>query len=134
MHITNTFYPSVNRLLDVIHGAPAAGAEAFRVNVRETDAAYLIEADLPGIAKDAVNIDIEDNTLTIDAAYPQARREAENGADKLLRRERPTGKLQRRFLLSRDIDSEAIDAKLDAGVLTLTLPKSAEKRRQITIN
>ena len=130
MNTRHFFHPSVNRLL----GEPSlatllshGNSGSFRVDIEEDDSTYRIQADLPGVKKDAVSINVEDNVLTISAEFSHSKHDK---AEKALRRERISGKVARQFLLSPDVNAEQIDAALDNGVLTLTLPKGEDKRRR----
>ena len=92
----------------------------LRIDVRETADAYVVLAELPGVRKDQIEIEIEGNEVSI-AAQPVAKREGE----KWLRVERFLGRTGRRFALPQEIDQARADAKLTDGVLELTLPKKA---------
>jgi HSP20 family protein len=95
----------------------------IRVDVKETSEAYTVHAELPGVKKDAIHVEIEGNEVTISA---ETRREAEKkDAEKWLRSERFYGKTARRFALPQEIDEARANAKFEHGVLELTLPKKA---------
>jgi len=98
-------------------------AVALRVDVRETAEAYVVHAELPGVKKDRIEIEIEGNEVSI-AAEIGAKREAGDG-EKWLRVERFHGRTGRRFALPQEIDAARADAKFTDGVLELTLPKKA---------
>jgi HSP20 family protein len=100
-----------------------AEALPLRVDVRETADAYVVVAELPGVKKDGIAIEIEGNEVSIGAATG-APREAREG-EKWLRTERFHGKTARRFALPQEIDESRADARLTDGVLELTLPKKA---------
>ena len=92
-----------------------------RADILEGDKDYQIRLDLPGVDSKALEINVENQTLTIQASreFPVAEEY------KALRRELP-GKvvMKRSFNLGNEIDADHISAKLEHGVLTLTLPKS----------
>jgi HSP20 family protein len=115
----------VNNLVD---NAPVAP----RINVAETENAYRIEAELPGIAKEDVKISVDGKRVSIEA---EARTETEKPEDgKALLTERVVKKYARSLVLPQEANSEAASAKLENGVLTLTLPKKAEDQpKQIAI-
>ncbi len=95
----------------------------IRVDVRESANAYLVQAELPGVRKEDIAVEIEGNEVTISA---QARRETEQKeGEKLLKSERFFGKTGRRFALPQDLDEARAAAKFADGVLELTLPKKA---------
>lgn len=90
------------------------------IDVSETEAAYVVQLDLPGVAKEAVKVDIDGRRVTIDAQ--QARETAAEGTKTLLR-ERAQTRFSRSFALAREINQAQSSAKLENGVLTLTLTK-----------
>lgn len=94
----------------------------IRVDVRETAEAYTVDAELPGVRKDQINVEIEGSEVTISA---ETRREGAGEGDKWLRVERFFGKTARRFALPQEIDEARAQAKFTDGVLQLTLPKKA---------
>ena len=99
-------------------------------DVIENDKKFIIEMELAGIKKENINIDTEDNTLII---------EAERKIDETLkynRQERYIGKFKRIFTLPDNIDTEGIEAKLNNGILTVSIPKTIDetkKKKQIVI-
>ena len=98
-------------------------APQIRVDVKETPEAYTVNAELPGVPREAIHVEIEGNEVTISA---ESRRDAENkDGEKWLRTERFYGKTARRFALPQEIDEARSNAKFTDGVLALTLPKKA---------
>jgi HSP20 family protein len=95
----------------------------IRVDVEEGDAAYTVKADLPGVKKDDIRVEIDGNLVTISAESREEKEVKEKG--KVIRSERYHGALQRSFSLGHDIDESAATAKLTDGTLELTLPKKA---------
>ena len=100
-----------------------AEALPLRVDVRETADAYVVHAELPGVKKDQIEVEIEGNEVSI-AAEIGTRREEREG-EKWLRVERFQGRTARRFALPQEIDESRADARFTDGVLELTLPKKA---------
>jgi HSP20 family protein len=92
----------------------------FRVDIREDDAAYHLEADLPGVPKDKLNVSVDEGILTISADLNEERKE-ENAC--YLYSERRSGHVERSFNLE-GIDADGITADYKNGVLTLNLPKT----------
>ncbi|WP_328329280.1 MULTISPECIES: Hsp20/alpha crystallin family protein [unclassified Streptomyces] len=92
---------------------------------------YVIALDLPGVAQDAIDIDVERNMLTVKAE----RRPAAKAEDVHMElSERPLGVFSRQLMLADTLDSERITADYDAGVLTLRIPIAERaKRRKIAI-
>ena len=97
----------------------------FRTDVRDQGDKYLVECDLPGFAKEDIHLDIEGDTLTIKAERHSEYEDKEK-QEGYLRCERTYGEYSRSFDVS-EIERDGIKAKLDNGVLTLTLPKKQSK-------
>jgi|SRR5712671_4079136 len=100
------------------------------VDIRETDAAYVLNVDIPGVAAEAVEITSDKGVLTI-----RGTRAAEAEEPNRYRRvERAYGKFARRFTLPESANADAIAAKTAHGVLTITIPKrEAVQPRRIEI-
>jgi HSP20 family protein len=111
--------------------APATGWTP-RVDLSETEDAYHIHLDLPGVDKDDVDINLQDGTLTIRGERKeQAREEGTN----TVRVERSFGQFFRSFTLPQTIKQDDIRATYDNGVLAVEVPKAEEtKPRRIEIN
>ncbi|MEJ2286483.1 MAG: Hsp20/alpha crystallin family protein [Desulfobacterales bacterium] len=100
------------------------------VDIFENDKELVLLADMPGVQANALNIDLRDNTLTLDGDVEPL--EAEGEEDVLIEYE--VGKYYRQFSVSEMIDQEKIDAQLKDGVLRLTLPKDEKAApRSITV-
>ena len=93
---------------------------AFRTDITEKDGKYILEADLPGFKKEDISVDIDKDCLTISAEHKSE--ENEEDANSYIRRERYYGSYSRCFNV-KGIDTEAITAAYNDGVLTLTMPK-----------
>ena len=91
----------------------------FRVDIREDDAAYHLEAELPGVTKDKLNVSVDEGILTISADLNEERKEEDAC---YLYSERRSGHVERSFNLE-GIDAEGITADYKSGVLMLNLPK-----------
>ena len=96
---------------------------AMRVDVKDEGDHYLLEADMPGIKKEAVSIEVNDGVLTISAQTKQSREEKK---ENYVFSERRSGSFSRSFTLN-GIDEEKISAACEDGVLKLTLPKLGEE-------
>jgi HSP20 family protein len=106
--------------------APAA-------DVSETEAEYLIKADLPEVRKEDVSITVQDGVLTLSGERKQAKREE---SEKLHRIERVYGSFARRFALPENADEQGITAESRDGVILIHIPKVKvvqPQPRQITI-
>ena len=100
------------------------GVNAFRTDIRDTGDAYVLEADLPGMKKEDIHIDIDGDRLSISAERSAVKEEKdENGG--YIRCERSYGSFSRSFDIS-GIRGEEISAAYEDGVLTLTLPKQTK--------
>jgi HSP20 family protein len=94
----------------------------IRVDVKENAETYTVYAELPGVRKDQIAVEIEGNEVTISA---ETKREPARESEKFLRVERFFGKTARRFALPQDLDEAKAQARFNDGVLELTLPKKA---------
>lgn len=142
MNPQTRYEPLVGRLdglfNDLFHPAvvwDSGNAEPLplRIDVRETAAAYTVAAELAGVKKEDIHVEIEGNEVTISA---EVRRESEpKEGEKWLRSERFYGKTARRIALPQELDEAKAVAKFTDGVLELTVPKKAQATgRKIEIN
>jgi len=100
------------------------------VNIFETKDGYVLEAEMPGVNKDGLEITLDGNDMTI-----VGRRQTERINGEVLFRESRDAEYRRVFALDPAIDTGKISAKIDQGVLTLTLPKSERvKPRKIAVS
>lgn len=118
--------------------APAAeaaresGAFSPRIDVIENEGSYQVEADLPGVSKNDVKVSVDGQRVTLEA---EVRRETERKEGQtVMHAERVVRKYARSFELPHELDDSQAVAKLEHGVLTLTLPKKqASPNRLLTI-
>ena len=109
-----------------------AQVAGFRVDVRETENAYTIHAEIPGVKKDEITISIDGDQVAISAEVKNEK-EANDG-ERVLRTERFYGKVHRAFQLGQPVDEDAAAARYADGILELTLPKkAAASAKRITI-
>ncbi len=99
--------------------SPFTEANHFKADIRETPDEYLIQAELPGVEKNDINIEYNNNCLTIHAVRKE---EHEETKDNFIRKERHYGEVSRSFCVN-NIDKAQIQAKFDNGVLSIRLPK-----------
>jgi len=127
----------MRRMLDQTFGGlgfgwPAAtdvGGWSPLVDIEETDDAYVVEAELPGVQRNDVNIELVGNELTITGEVKERERK---GA--LRRQTRRSGRFDYRVALPDQVDADKIEASLADGVLTVRVPKSERApRRRIEI-
>ncbi len=108
------------------------GDAAPRLDVTETDKTFEIQADLPGVNKDDVKVSVDGQRITIEAECRQAneRREGET----VVYAERTARRFMRSFALPTEVDDGAAQARLENGVLQLSLPKKqGTEARRLTI-
>jgi HSP20 family protein len=101
---------------------PLAGGEELKmkVDVKEDDKAYTVHAEIPGVNKDDIRVDVNGDQVSISA---EVKREKEEKGEKTLHSERYYGMVSRSFSLPGDVDEKGTVAKYADGVLDLTLPK-----------
>lgn len=105
----------------------------MRADLKETDAAYILEAELPGFKKENISVEYKDNRLIV-----SAKKEEETKVEKenYIKRERHYGEAYRRFRVE-GIKEQEISAEFKDGILTVTMPKAelaveAQKKIEIT--
>jgi len=109
------------------------GFNAFKTDIKDEGDKYMLAAELPGFDKGDINIDIDDNMLTISAEHKQENSEKDKKGN-YIRRERSYGSYQRSFDIS-NVNVDNIKAEYKNGVLHLELPKLEEKKtKQIKID
>ena len=122
----STSFPSVSFESDLMGFSPV-------VNTREGEFAYHVEADLPGVEKEDIKVDVKDNILTISG---ERKHKEEVKRDDYYKLESSYGKLERSFTLPKGVDAENIQASSDKGVLEVTIPKlktEVEKAKKIQV-
>lgn len=108
-------------------------SSSFSLDVKEDENSYIIEADIPGVNKEAINIEYENNYLTISAKRDDS---VEESKDNYIRKERHYGEFRRAVYID-NIDENKISASFKDGVLNITLPKLVKdnvNKRKIQIN
>jgi HSP20 family protein len=126
----------LNRMMDEAFGAAGNGgtlASAWTpsCDVFEDKENLKIVLELPGVAPEDVKISLENQVLTIQGEKKQV---AEEQSERWHRYERSYGSFERMFTLPSTVDADRIDAKVEHGLLTVTLPKAERSRpREITV-
>jgi HSP20 family protein len=111
-------------------GSRSAGPRSFPMDAYRRGDRFFVHLDLPGVDPDSIELTCEQNVLTVRA---ERRFESEEG-DELIVSERPQGVFSRQLFVSDALDTDAIEANYDAGVLTLELPVAEQaKPRRIEI-
>jgi len=112
--------------------APKAGVELFApaVDIKIADAKLIVTADLPGLKKEEVKIEVTDNTLVIEGERKREEKEEKAGYK---RYERTYGKFYRTIPLPEGAKIDVAKAELNEGVLTVTVPVPEIKARQVPV-
>ncbi len=133
--LTTTGFEDFYNMLDDFFTDPWSagrrGYDAFKLDVQQKDDAYLIEAELPGAKKEEVSIELNDGTLRI-ALNRDEKKDEEN--KNYIHRERRSFSASRSIYLG-DADAQGIKAKLDDGILKISVPraKQIDNTRKIDI-
>lgn len=112
-------YEQMGRLMPATLRVSEATRWVPDADVVETDDAYLVEVELPGLKREDIDIEVVGNELTITGEFKKRER-----VGLLRRRTRRVGEFEYRVTLPNDVDPEKIDATLNEGVLTVRVPKS----------
>jgi HSP20 family protein len=96
----------------------------IRVDIKENDKAYSVQAEIPGVSKEDIHVSLDGGVVTLSAEIRQQDSQASN--DQVLRSERYYGAVSRSFQLPQEIDIGNAKARYDNGVLMLSLPKKAQ--------
>jgi HSP20 family protein len=132
-------YDRMGQLMDFAFGlTPAALADMPWVplaDLSETDDAYVVKAELPGVNKNQVNIQLQDREIVVGGEIPAPETGDGNGdGTRRHRSTRRTGRFELRTYLPGDVNADAVTAQLSDGILTVTIPKSeAAKPRKVEI-
>ena len=106
----------------------------YGVDIREDNDHFYVEAELPGFKKDEVDITLENQTLTIAAERRYENKQGDEKKGELLLHERRYSRFLRSFTLPPTVDEGSVNARLQDGVLTLTITKREEtKPRKIKV-
>ncbi|AOY95035.1 heat-shock protein Hsp20 [Cupriavidus sp. USMAA2-4] len=118
-------------MLRALRGSADSGMP-FKVDVSESDKAYTVVAEIPGAKKEDIQVAVERGTVMISAKVERASETKEG--ERVIRRERYAGTMQRAFTLDSNIDEGSVDASYEDGVLKVVLPKKeATPQQRITI-
>ena len=111
-----------------LHGDSLPAPSQIKVDVKETEGGYTVQAEVPGVPKEDIHVSVEGNVVSLRAEVRQLDQKTEG--EKVLRSERYYGSVARSFQLPADIDAAQAKAKYDNGSLTLTLPKKLNNSSQ----
>jgi HSP20 family protein len=134
-----TIQQEMNRLFGTFFDQPEGngqGAVARRwipaMDLVEEGEHFVLRADLPGVSEEQVNVELEDNVLTVSGERSSEHQERKEG---YYRRERASGRFSRSLTLPEGIDPDSIEASFEQGVLTVRIPKPEERKpRRVAIN
>jgi HSP20 family protein len=135
-----TIQNEMNRLFNTFFDAPTAGGPGSAplrrwvpaMDLLETEHDFVLRADLPGLSEDDVNIELEDNVLTVSG---ERKAEHEEHKEGYYRVERAWGSFSRSLTLPEGIDPNAVHASFDRGVLEVRIPKPEERKpRKVAIS
>jgi HSP20 family protein len=109
------------------------GVHSPRINVVETDKSFEIEAELPGVKKEDIKVSVDNQRVTIEAETRQETQQPGDG-ENVVYAERSARKYLRSFVLPTDVDDDKSQARLENGVLTMSLPKKQDTQaKRLTI-
>ena len=116
------------REFDEMERSMFGSVKSFRTDIKDTKDAFVIEAELPGFAKEDVDVSVDGDTLTISAVHKENKEEKDEKTG-YIHRERSYGTFRRSFDLA-GVDASKITGALESGILTLTLPKVTKEEKQ----
>lgn len=106
-------------------------AEMMRTDVKEHEAGYELQVNMPGFHKEDIQAELKDGYLILNASTSANNDEKDEKTGKYIRRERYTGSCTRRFYVGEDLTQEDIKAKYENGVLTVAIPKKEPAAPQV---
>jgi HSP20 family protein len=112
---------------------PADTELKMKIDVKEDDKAFIVKADIPGVKKEDIQVDIDEDRVSLRAEVKKEKEEKKD--EKVVYSERAYGMVSRSFTLPADVDAKAAKAEYKDGVLNLTLPKKANgSAKRITVS
>ena len=115
-----------------LHGDALPSPAQIRIDVKETDQGYSIEAEVPGVDKDNIHVSIDGSQVSLRAEVQQL--DEQKDGERVLRSERYYGSVSRSIQLPAEIDTDQCKARYENGVLKLTLPrKQGDSSRRLSI-
>ena len=112
---------------------PGDGELKMKLDVKEDEKAYSMHAEIPGVKKEDIQVDVNGNQVSIRAEVKQEKEEKKG--EKVLHSERYYGMVSRSMQLPADIDTQGVKAEYKDGVLNLVLPKKASAQaKRVTVS
>jgi HSP20 family protein len=131
--LSRLFDDTVERFFGPVAASEGVASRSPALDVAETERAYTVKLDVPGVTKDDVKVSVEGRQVTVQANTQRVDEKKES--ERLVYRERAATSYARTFTLPVEVDQAEAGAKLEHGVLTLTLPKrGARTAAQIAVN
>ncbi len=118
---TDTFDDMFRRVLRPMRWELEEQPLQIKLDVTENDKTYTVKAEVPGVKKEDINVQVDGNLVSITAEAKREKDVKDNG--KVIRSERYYGSLSRSFSLASEVDQGGAQAKYADGILELTLPK-----------
>ena len=131
--LSRLFDDTFDRFFSTPANVESANLRSPALDVAETERAYTVKLEVPGVAKEDVKVSVEGRQVTVQAHSQRAQEKTEG--ERLVYRERAVSSYARTFTLPAEVDQAEAGAKLEHGILVLTLPKrSARSAAQISVN
>ena len=131
--LSRLFDDTFDRVFGPANGSDTPAARTPALDVVESERTYTVKLEMPGVTKEDVKVSIEGKQVTVQA-HAERREERKEG-DRIVYRERSVSSYARSFTVATEIDQAESGAKLENGVLTLTLAKrGAPASAQLTVN
>jgi len=117
-------FPDIDTLMenffnDSIYPGLSSNSHLMKVDIKETSGEYIVEAELPGVKKEEISLDLSSNVLTISV---QRNEEVNEENERYIRKERRYGSMVRSFAVE-NVNEDQATAKFENGILTVSLPK-----------
>ncbi len=131
--LSRLFDDTFERVFGTAAAPEGVASRSPALDVAETEGAYTVKLEVPGVTKEDVKVSVEGRQVTVQAQSQQT--DEKKDGERIVYRERSASSYVRTFTLPVEVDQTAAGAKLDHGVLTLTLPKrSAKVAAQLTVS
>ena len=114
-----------DRIFDSFFNDSTVRTSSPKVDIRETEGSYILEAELPGFTEKDIEVKVDDSLLTISSKTEDKKEEKRDG---YILKERSHRAFARSFVLPKDVNRDSIEADFNSGVLSLTLNKTPEAK------